>query len=103
MRTYLVTMNVRREGAIGAPTGVTLPVELNLDAFNSDDWRVRSVQKARVFDAFTAHGWHYSTGPIRVGAEVPVEGEIYRLTGGPSDACIANGDSWEDSKIDGGA
>jgi hypothetical protein len=37
---------------------------------------------------------------VDAATDTPVEGEIYRLTGGPSDACIANGDTWEDSHVD---
>ena len=34
-------------------------------------------------------------------ADAPVDGATYRLTSGPGDASIANGDSWADAKVKG--
>jgi len=67
MFTYSVTMLARRVGAIGSPSVVSIPVELNLDAFNSDDWRVREPEMARIHAAFLARGFEYFTGAITVG------------------------------------
>ena len=67
MITYSVTMLARRVGAIGSPSVVSIPVKLDLEAFNSDDWRVREPEMDRIHAAFLARGFEYFNGGIVVG------------------------------------
>jgi len=37
--------------------------------------------------------------PILVREEDPQTGKVYKITGGPNDKCIINGNSWKESEI----
>ena len=60
-------MLASRPGSIGKPSYVEIPVSgADLDGYTSEDWRVRQVEKDKVFHAFLSAGWEYHTGPILV-------------------------------------
>ena len=60
-------MKARKIGSIGLGYPVEVEVSgVDLEAFNSDDWRVRSPELHKVFQAFESAGYDYMPSVVKV-------------------------------------